>query len=635
MTVREAIVSILKQSSTPLGTGEIAQKIQEKQLYDFNTPHPETIVNKATRRHCLDVRTDDSFKDKYFKEGPEGKYSLLPEKEVQENGAQSSKLARPVNDARLSFRDLINTLSKSSAAAVRAAEMPEELKEVKKYLYVETDIEKSFKEKLGEANDQTIIFLCGSSGDGKSELLSKFQKTHQGQFLFHLDGTHSYHPDQTAIQALDDRFQEHKEKQKPLVVGINIGMLANYCDQGSDDHSAIRTAICRYLEKRIDEDDDNIEFVNFELYSKFKEEDGEITAPFIDALLERIANEDDANPFHRTYLESRKHNPTDKSKLEINYELLQKPEIRERLIHTLLVARLKSDLFLTARTLLDFVHSILAGESYLFDNIFAGGSSELMKSLSLFSPHQIREKEIDMFIINKTLSLDEPEFETFRKELETTLEVSPTSPDSWIRLFYIAQDLPIGNNYHQKFQSNFRHDNIEHFVEIWRLHTNYDGDINQRRNLREFYKDYLIKALQIYGNRLNPNKVGQNEFILKTISGYVFSSKADIRVDLKKIEKDAKNLDSIKPFGKFRAHLLVNADALQSLEVDANLFGLIKRINHGYKPSKHDRDSTVILEEFVELIRQAANKHSEIIIRDQRNEFTVNYNEEYDEIEVS
>lgn len=630
MTVREAIISILKESSSPLSTKEILEHITKQTLYNFNTNHPENIVNKATRRHCLDVQTDDSRKEKYFKEGPKGKYSLLPEEIIQEAPIPAPSEQTATSPGRLSFIDLVNTLSKSAAGAVRAQDLPEALKEIKEYLYIQTDIEKAFKKTLEAANEKTIIFLCGSSGDGKSELLTRFQKRHDERYLFRLDGTHSYHPDQTAIQALDERFREHRGEDKPLVVGINIGMLANYSDDGSDEFEKIKTAISRYLEKRVDEDDDDIEFINFELYSKFKNENGAITAPFIETLLNRVTLEDEDNPFHRAYLQSLPSDPSEKSKLEINFELLRRPEIRKTIIRTLLVARLKSNLFLTTRTLLDFVYTLLTKDGYLFDNLFTSSGSELMDSLALLSPHQLREKEIDMFIINKTLSLDEPGFFTFQATVQNELCVIPETPDSWIRFFYLVQDLTIDNNYHRKFKENFKYESIDHFIQTWHLHTKYDGDRDDRNQIREVYKNHMVKALQIYGNRLEPKLVSKNEFILKALSGYVFSTKAEITVNLKSIETDTRT-----HFGKFFAYFTVNNVELPRLEVDAALFELIKRINRGYRPSKHDRDATIILEEFVEFIRTKADAQNQIIIRGKGCEHNVSYNEEYDEIEIS
>ena len=47
MTVRQAILQILEQAQSPLKTSEILSLILKMNLYEFDTDHPETIVNKA------------------------------------------------------------------------------------------------------------------------------------------------------------------------------------------------------------------------------------------------------------------------------------------------------------------------------------------------------------------------------------------------------------------------------------------------------------------------------------------------------------------------------------------------------------------------------------------------------------
>ena len=73
-----------------------------------------------------------------------------------------------------------------------------------------------------------LIFLCGSSGDGKSAIINKHLKKFDTYFDFHVDATHSFSPNQTAIQALSDSFQNYENGTKSLVVGINIGIMLNF-----------------------------------------------------------------------------------------------------------------------------------------------------------------------------------------------------------------------------------------------------------------------------------------------------------------------------------------------------------------------------------------------------------------------
>tara|TARA_R110000796_G_scaffold251570_1_gene383349 strand:- start:29 stop:292 length:264 start_codon:yes stop_codon:yes gene_type:complete len=76
------------------------------------------------------------------------------------------------------FKRLLDTLARSSAQAVTTlGQGQKEQDELKNYLYVETEIEKDFR-RLLESNptQDTVIFLCGSSGDGKSEILKRLNR---------------------------------------------------------------------------------------------------------------------------------------------------------------------------------------------------------------------------------------------------------------------------------------------------------------------------------------------------------------------------------------------------------------------------------------------------------------------------
>jgi len=72
----------------------------------------------------------------------------------------------------MDFEDLIETLSNGSANAVTTLESNvAEWNAIKEYLYVETPAEQALRGEL-DRNLKTprVIFVCGTSGDGKSEL---------------------------------------------------------------------------------------------------------------------------------------------------------------------------------------------------------------------------------------------------------------------------------------------------------------------------------------------------------------------------------------------------------------------------------------------------------------------------------
>ncbi len=136
----------------------------------------------------------------------------------------------------ITLRKALGVLAKSSSFSVttethRQKDVFDELKE---QLFVKQEIEEELQRYLDTATPGEIIFLCGSSGDGKSEILTrcKSDPQYQQKFSFHLDATHSFAPQQSAIDALNDLFENHHSQSYPLLIGINTGMLANFAREG-------------------------------------------------------------------------------------------------------------------------------------------------------------------------------------------------------------------------------------------------------------------------------------------------------------------------------------------------------------------------------------------------------------------
>lgn len=89
--------------------------------------------------------------------------------------------------------DALSLLSKSSPYAVSTERSKDDvrLSTYKNYIYIETPIEEDFRKALFQSKQGDIVFLCGSSGDGKSEILTRYSKKYQVTKDFHLDATHS------------------------------------------------------------------------------------------------------------------------------------------------------------------------------------------------------------------------------------------------------------------------------------------------------------------------------------------------------------------------------------------------------------------------------------------------------------
>lgn len=499
------------------------------------------------------------------------------------------------------LRKLLDTLSRSSAYAVST--LGNRNNRVKEYLYIETDVEKAFKKAIKniESADE-IIFLSGSSGDGKSEILTRSYDKYNKKITFHLDATHSFQPDKGAIATLDDLFARHKASDQPLVVGINTGMLFNYSDSGSEAHLDIRNSIKAYLSGSNSQSvARNHTFLNFEDFPKYVPIGDEILSPFIAAILHKLTDNNSENDFYLAWQTmAREDDPV----LYSNFAILQLKQVQQLIVQTLLKLRLKNDYFLTARSILDVIHQLLTGPNYLFDNLFASEKTDLFRNLHQFDPCTIRSKGIDLFLIQSSLTFDDEEFITFREYMRKWIdpEKIKNQPGSWLRLFYLFKDVEFTDllpqdQYHLKFRTDFNNELIEEYTRIWLLHSNFQGDADQRNTLRAFYSKELIKALLRYANRFAPQLSDKSQIFLNDLNGYQLSAHVDIRASLKQVQNE-------RParLGYFNAYLKLDDHELSALPVSVNFLDLIRKINRGYRPNRHDKNVIVLLEEVIESI---------------------------------
>ena len=526
----------------------------------------------------------------------------------------------------MNLRTLLDTLSRSSAQAVKTLGNASG-NVVKEYLYIETSIETAFLEAIKLATSpEKIIFLCGSSGDGKSEILTRYYNKYSDQLAFHLDATHSFQPDMTAIETLDETFSKHKNKNKPLVVGINVGMLGNYAEEGNPEHSQIIRSIQAFLK----DDKENIapehNFLNFEDFPKFESDNDQVIAPFIEALLIKVTQNSSNNPFYQAWLNEKDVVP---GTLHTNYRLLQFPEIQQVIIKTLLKVRLKYEQFLTARTLLDFVHHLLAGPGHIFDNLFTCRATELTKALTHFDPCTIRSKDIDLFLIENSLSITNPDFKIFQEAVSDYVIKEKMETGSWIRFFYLIQDLELANNYHVCFKEDFRSQLYEEYIRFWLLHQQYSGTTAEKKELRIFYRENLLGALFRFANRFAPELTSKKQIFLAEYNGYQLSTKAEVKESLKRLCNHKP-----KRLGHFDALLKLGDDELPPIPVSSNFLDLILKINSGYRPNKHDKNNIVILEELIEDITRRVRGTDKLHIHKGKTHWTLTNDIEEEEIIV-
>lgn len=520
----------------------------------------------------------------------------------------------------ITLRKALGVLAKSSSFSVTTVthRQKDEFDQLKEQLFVKQEIETELQRYLDVAKPGEIIFLCGSSGDGKSEILTRCKSNprYQQRFSFHLDATHSFAPRQSAIDALNDLFSNHHQYSSPLLIGINTGMLANFAREGAECHLAIRTAIDSFLSADQEESrpyrSGHCSFFDFEHYPKFQFNEKKQYSSFIKTLLDNLTRNDDSNLFQFIFRHDETVNP--ELKEVANYKLLCLPGVQDVLITQLFKARLIKDQFVTTRTLLDFLHHLLMGPGYLFDNLFTGAENDLIKKVSDFDPARLHTYEIDQFILRYELGLVDPELDDFLAALAPLHIrfdrqcVNPGDAASLIRLFWLLQDESLGNNYHQKFSVFFNESLFEHYSEIWHLHKNYIADSEQKKALNRFYTSELIAGIQRYANRKAPElSMQKEEFFLGEYGGVKITAPVDLKPDWEAI----RNKNTAHPTG-FDVHLKVGQNSLLPVRIGLNLFELLNKLNNGYRPNKYDKNAIVLLDEIVDLITEQAKSSSEI-----------------------
>jgi len=522
----------------------------------------------------------------------------------------------------ITFRDALSVLSKSSPFSVKtmSTRTPDGFDALKNWLYIEQGIEKDLRARLALAQSGDMLFLCGSSGDGKSEILTRAYAEYHGRVKFHLDATHSFQPNQSAIEALDQVFRTALAERQILVVGINIGMIGNYVQEGHADLLPVREAMRAFLENA--EPRSPYHFFNFEDYPKFKMENGVPVAPFAKNIMRRLTESSATNPFYAAFTrEDVRHG---EPLLYANFRLLMLDGVQDAIIANIAKARLAKDQFVTARGLLDLLHHVLTGPGYLFDNLFAGGDNELAARVAAFDPALLRTRELDQLVLRYELGLAEPERDAFLVELATwNIRFDADhqrSAASLVRLLYVLQREPVGNNYHHRFVDEFIDRFTVEYAEVWKMHAEFDGDTDARTVLRKFYTSVLTAGIFRYANR-NAPELGKGEILLGEFQGVKIAGLVDLKPDFAALQA----LAPITPIAFFNVALKVGDAALEPMPFNINLFGLLLRLNQGYRPNKYDKNSVVLLDELVEQVKALVKRGNRLKLYRQRQQISLRY----------
>ena len=522
---------------------------------------------------------------------------------------------------------IIDKLSKSSPNAVFTPKKPNDTTsdDIYDYIYIETQIEKDYKALLNRHRDtKSIIFLSGSSGDGKSAIIGQNQMYFDKYFDWHIDATHSFRPDQTAIEALNDVFKNFKASSKSLVVGINMGMLLNFAREGDDSHNDIKSAIKAYDSNKVSSK--SIHFINFEDYPKFQMLDDSISSTFILDLIKKIARESDENPFYQAFK-----NDLEDNKVAIdhqNFYLLGLEPVQNRIVELLVTVHLKYDQFLTARSILDLIYVLLRDPRLLIDQLFEHDSNPILENTFKEDPILFRTKQLDTFVLERSNQKSDPELEEFVHLFNQSCTfpiLNTIDVHTLVRTFYIFREYNYANNYHRKFEQDFADSSTLEYVKL--IIANQNFSIETKPTLQAFYKE-IRKAIFAYANKHNPALTTDGLLQCDTVNGFGVCAILELSPAWSKVE--AHQNDSIN---NFKCFLSVDSEPLEPVTISLSMYKLILAINQGYRPNKHDRNTIIIFEELLEKISTIIKRSNKLTFVKEDKKYS--FKKTADEIEVN
>ncbi len=507
----------------------------------------------------------------------------------------------------------LNTIKNISVSSRESIVNTEEFNYFNEYLHVHRPIEDYLQQALEDlkSNESGIILLVGTVGDGKSHLLSYFNKNKHDlltDIYIYNDATESDNPYKTAVETLSEKLEAYQSGQlKKLIIAINIGMLNNlkeYLSQQNKNTEIIETiessnifsinGMSNTLYKSND-----ITLVSFLNERNFKVVNRRVVSDFCNGIFDKIFQEDMSNPFYSSFLKDDGRHRSESAYQ--NYQLMLNEKVRKSVIHLIIKIQIENKRIITTRALLNFIHDIIVpdnnikeNDSFLVNLLFGSNDkSPILSAISEQDPVLIQDSRLDQLNIaiynsldlqNKCKELfDIKDFELIKNFLYLLEGLSHKRKfEMIIRLHYLF--------YYQDYESSIFFEYIDMLEKI-EENKALKRDILQKINTAIYkWKGSPMPGF-IYNESLKPNMM--------------------IRIGLQYDPKPKKVVVTNK------LTILVSFEIqgkIFEIEVDYNLFVLMKKIENGYILKEKDKIEAVVFSEFVDNILNNIDSTEKTII---------------------
>ena len=132
-----------------------------------------------------------------------------------------------------------------------------------------------------------------------------------------------------------------------------------------------------------------------------------------------------------------------------------------------------------------------------------------------------------------------------------------------------------------------------------------------------------------FANRFSNGLTKEQLIDLGSYNGYRLAGIVDLKTDLKRIVN--KNVSNLMHFS---VYLKIGDKELSPIPVSVSFLELIIKINYGYRPNKHDKNTIIILEEIIDEIVRIVRKKDQLCIIKGASKWNLEFDEEEQEIQV-
>ena len=572
---------------------------------------------------------------------------------------------------------LIDELKKLKESSKEAVENITSFSEFKNYMHVKRNVQDelfNIIEKSSKSNSSKLILVCGGVGDGKSHIISYFKNNYPdiiSEFEIHNDATESFEPGKTSIDTLNDVLKDFNDdnilhSNKKLILAINLGALSNFIDSKYQENFK---NLKQYVEDKkildVDisdnsyEEESNFQFINFSDYHIYSLTEEKAKSQYVEDIINKIVQDDERNIFKNSYKSNCQNCDINyKCPIKINYEMLMKESVKEKLIDVLIECVVKDKLIVSTRSLLNFIYDFIVNteldnknneelkvyidkiscEQFIkcifVSNLFEHRElSQILNSLNNIDPINSISEDLDNIIIklnitediagvfNSYLNIDGNNYleslmskndviEDEKMKLKTKTEQNyliDSLINMFIRLniFIPRENLNLNDKIYLEYMKNLYYWNI--------------GDID---NIENLYSDVKVAIYNWNGEALDGRiniSVGKNQM------RYKISQKLNLEADLSNIK-----VNESEELLKFNPSLIIGYESEENginykIDIDFNLYELLMRIKNGYRPNKNDKYNYINFVEFINKIQKLGSQNKEIYIEDKQGLGVSNY----------